>query len=73
MGLGNAPEAFGRRCIRWGMDHEIPVIDMYPLVRALPDPFSLFWRWDYHYNVRGDHVIADAAMELLRGGLLPLD
>ena len=46
---------------------ELPVIDLYPALKAHPDPLSLFpYRGHFHYNVEGYRLVAEEVLERLR-------
>ena len=66
MAEGHDPEAFGDRWTSWGAEHGIPVVDTYPAVRNLPDPTSVYGRWDHHHNAAGNRLVAEAAAGLVR-------
>ena len=41
-------------------EHDLPVLDLRPALRAATEP--LFWRSDYHLNLAGQRVVADALL-----------
>jgi len=51
---GFSPEVFGKRWSHFADEHDIAVVNTYPIVDAHHDPQSLFWQWDDHYNVAGE-------------------
>lgn len=67
---GFSPEVFGERWSQFAREHDIPVIDTYPVVLNQPDPQALFWRWDDHYNVAGERMTGDVAFALMQRSFL---
>ncbi len=65
MAPGYSPEAFGQRWAAFARLHGIPTIDTLKHVRELPDPQSLFFRWDNHYSSVGERFAGQIAFELM--------
>jgi hypothetical protein len=67
MAEGLDPTVYGETWGAFAAEHDILYVDMYPIFRDHPDPFSLYWIEDYHCTAEGYGLIGQALFDLLVG------